>query len=263
MIPYIGMTDFRNAKQVRQMLEAFRANCSGLRQPKKMMVGVMMSRKTLWGLPSKFELAFPHNSEVSGIFINDPLVFNALHYADYEGVDVLESLEMAISLAEPNIHALQLDMIWPDPEIVRDYHRIYPDLKIILQVGSSAFDYVSSNPRELIVKLKEYNHGDHSALSAVLLDRSMGQGKGMDASLLRPYLSAIKDWQPDLALAVAGGLGPDTLHLVEPLIPEFPDLSIDAQGRLRPSGSFLDPIDWSMADKYVRSALEMYKRCCS
>lgn len=79
----------------------------------------------------------------------------------------------------------------------------------------------------------------------------------MDAKGLLPFARAVKRRFPQFGLVAAGGLGPDTMHLVEPLIKEFPDLSIDAQGKLRPSGSALDPIDWYMAGQYLIKALEM------
>ena len=56
---------------------------------------------------------------------------------------------------------------------------------------------------------------------------------------------------------MAGGLGPDTLHTIQPLIDEFPDLSIDAQSRLRPSGNAMNPIDWGMAKSYLINALKI------
>ena len=49
------------------------------------------------------------------------------------------------------------------------------------------------------------------------------------------------------------------MNLVEPLVKMFPDLSIDAQGKLRSSGNALDPIDWGMAETYLVKALELMK----
>jgi hypothetical protein len=62
-----------------------------------------------------------------------------------------------------------------------------------------------------------------------------------------------------MGLVVAGGLGPDSIDMVKPLVKVFPDISIDAQGKLRPSGSALDPIDWDMAGTYLARALELLK----
>jgi hypothetical protein len=101
--------------------------------------------------------------------------------------------------------------------------------------------------------------------SAVLLDRSMGKGKGMDAEVLLKFAHAWQKTYPGSQtmgpeLIVAGGLGPSTMNLLEPIVRVFPDVSIDAQGRLRPSGDALDPIDWDMAEDYLRAALELIGR---
>jgi hypothetical protein len=79
----------------------------------------------------------------------------------------------------------------------------------------------------------------------------------MDAVALLPFARIIRDRFPGIGIGAAGGLGPDTLHLIEPLASEFPNLSIDAQSRLRPSGSALDPIDWEMAIQYLANALSV------
>lgn len=62
-----------------------------------------------------------------------------------------------------------------------------------------------------------------------------------------------------MALAVAGGLGPDTMELINPIAESFPDISIDAQGKLRPSGNALDPIDWNLAEKYLSRSVAMFQ----
>ncbi len=60
-----------------------------------------------------------------------------------------------------------------------------------------------------------------------------------------------------MGIVVAGGLGPYTVRLVEPLLAEFPNISIDAQGQLRESGNALDPIDWDRAETYITRAVAL------
>jgi hypothetical protein len=111
------------------------------------------------------------------------------------------------------------------------------------------------NPEKMLTRIGEYE-----SIDSILLDKSMGRGLGMDSNALRPFVEIITQKRPNLGIAVAGGLGPDTLHFVEPLIREFPDLSIDAQGKLRSSGNSLDPIDWSLAEKYIEKAVKLFKQ---
>lgn len=90
-----------------------------------------------------------------------------------------------------------------------------------------------------------------------MLDKSLGKGLELDAETLYPFLQAIQNAFPAFGLGVAGGLGPDTLHLLKPLIKEFPNLSIDACAKLHKSGNALGPIDWEVAGRYLINALQL------
>lgn len=256
MVPFICITDFMDSEQVRRMLDVLR-RASGKNPIRKLGVGVMMSYKTLNDIPSRWQNVFPPKERIADIFCSDE-AYNCLHYADYVGNPGLWStLNKAISYGGIGIQALQLDMIWPNPgDIATAVHSSRRNIEVILQIGKNAFEQVNNDPHELVRRLEDY----HGVIQRVLLDKSMGQGLGMDAQGLLPFARAIKEVFPELGLVVAGGLGPTTLHLVEPLIQEFPDLSIDAQGRLRPSGSALDPIDWPMAENYLIRAVKMFQR---
>jgi hypothetical protein len=80
-------------------------------------------------------------------------------------------------------------------------------------------------------------------VNGVLFDPSGGFGQPFDTERARTFLAAITERGWNIALGVAGGLGPDTLHLVTPLLDlldQFPDLNIDAQGKLRNEHNELD-----------------------
>jgi hypothetical protein len=258
---YIGITDFMTADQVRIMTEVFPKSSDWNRQ---LGVGVMMSRKTHLGIPSRWANAFPQNEDVASIFLDAPSVFNILHYADYEDLTKQSELEDVLRLGGLNLHALQLDMIWPDPEMVHraiaahgHQHRRLVD--IILQVGANAFTLAGNTPVCVVNRLAAYDSA--GILKYVLLDRSMGQGRAMDAGSLIPFIDAIRTAYPKTRIVVAGGLGPDTIGLVQPIVRKYPgEISIDAQGRLRQSHSALDPIDWSMAEEYLRKAIVLFNK---
>lgn len=255
--PYISITDFTSPEQVWKMLSVFRRNAKpGRKIHYKLGVGVMMSYKTLNGLPTKWSTALPPKERVENIFVSDGRssdywLFNTLHYADFKGIDVLNNLLKATGFGGKNMNALQLDMVWPEQEVLRVYREKFPNIQIIIQANSTSLDQVDNNPDKLVERLLTYG----KTIDYVLLDRSMGRGLGMDAVGLIPFAQAIKRGFPELGLGVAGGLGPNTMHLVQPLVELFPDISVDAQGKLRPSGNALDPIDWEMAGEYIRQAL--------
>jgi len=52
---------------------------------------------------------------------------------------------------------------------------------------------------------------------------------------------------------------PTSMNLLMPIVQEYHSISIDAQGKLRPSGSALDPIDWDMAETYLINALHLVR----
>lgn len=253
-VPYIGITDFMTYAQVERMLAVFKTNAKP-GQHRRLHVGVMMSRKTLHGLETKWSKAFPPKETIADIFGSSETM-NCLHYADYDAVDVTESLTRAISFGGDGINALQLDMIWPNPEhVAHAVNSSGKKLEVVLQVGKDAIEQADNDPEKIVAKLQEYVGVVHH----VLLDKSMGKGLGMDAEGLIPFAQAIRDTFPDLGIVAAGGLGPESIGLVEPLAKDFPDVSIDAQGKLRPSGSALDPIDWDMSEVYLIKALALLR----
>jgi hypothetical protein len=251
--PYIGITDFTTFEQVARMsqvMDRHKPRNSTL----KLHVGVMMSYKTLYGIPTKWQSVFPENERVASIF-GSKGVYNCLHFADHDNnPDLAGSIFDAISFCGDNVHAVQLDMTWPDPEeISRGVEAAGKPIEIILQIGTAAFGDVCDDPQRLVNQLQKYN----GVIHRVLLDKSMGKGVGMDAKSLVPFALAIQKAYPNIGIGAAGGLGPDTTHLAIPLVKAIKNLSIDAQGRLRASGSALDPINWGMAKRYLVKAISL------
>ncbi|MFA5124734.1 MAG: hypothetical protein WC473_02820 [Patescibacteria group bacterium] len=257
-VPYISITDFTDCRQTKAMLTAMSQVYAEKPLSHRLGIGVMMSHKTLRDLPTRYGKVFPTKDKITDIFMSHPLALNTLHFADYESHSwhkTAMDFEETVFWGEPHMQALQLDMIWPDHEVVRDFKRIYPHISVILQINTRAFEEVEEQPEKLLKKLKLYG----SALDYVLLDKSMGQGKPLSLPFLQPFLDKLSEQRPDLGLVVAGGLGPETIETIIPLIKKYPQLSIDAQGRLRPSGSIMDPIDWQMAQKYLERAIRLFQ----
>lgn len=250
---YIGITDFHWRKEVEQMRAVFGRHPRG--RAFKLHVGVMMSYKTLKGIQTKWASAFPAKETIADIFAF-PDTMNCLHFADRETrpvADVRSSLIEALAWGGQGLNALQLDMTWPDPDAVAEaVASLGRPIEVILQVGDAAFGEISNHPSILMRRLADYR----GRITHVLLDKSGGQGVGMDAVGLLPFAHAIARNYPHLGIVVAGGLGPNSMGLVRPLTRDIPNISIDAQGRLRRSGSALDPIDWDLAEQYLIAALD-------
>lgn len=256
--PYISITDFMTPGQVRSMRSVLdEAGCK-----RHLGVGVMMSYKTLRGFQTKWSSAFPKNEEVKDIFLPDDGLFNVLHYADYDGITGIGDLMDALTFAGEHVHAFQLDMIWPRAAMLRALKQIAAGrgvaLKFILQLNGPALEACEHNPDNVLFRLGEYE--EVHCLDYVLFDLSSGQGKAMDARKLATYITATHAMFPKVGLAVAGGLGPTSMPLAEPVVAMLPSVSIDAQSKLRPSGNALDPIDWEFAATYLRAAAKMFSK---
>lgn len=264
---FISITDFTSREQVVRLLRKFasglflanRSECP--QHDVRLGVGVMMSRKTLLGLPAKWASVFPRKEDVHSIFLKNPNVFNALHYVDYEGESgesLFENLRKAILYGGPNLDALQLDMIWPDKNVLQQIKSLFPGVKIILQIGREAVAEAGTQAESVALKIHEDYIGRADYL---LLDMSGGKGIQMDPAYLDTLAMTIHRKTGFSNFVFAGGLGPDTVWSVNECLtsvgtPTLP--SIDAQSRLRPSRDAMDPIDWEMADLYIGKALGMY-----
>ncbi len=252
--PYIGITDFTDVKEV-QMMKNLLTELAP-EGGRNLMVGIMMDYKTQHGLPSKWANAWPRPYERPKIFSETEGVLNTLHYADFGGYSGYNDYMNAILTCGDHLHALQFDVPWPSVSAVLGIKEKYSHLQIILQIGKHALEELSNkNPKKVVLRMREYK----DTIDFALLDLSLGKGLPLESEVIIPYLEEIQLTFPNIGLAVAGGLGPDTMYLLEPIVEQFPDISIDAQGRLRDSGNSLDPINWNRAEVYMREAVRVLK----
>lgn len=247
---FIGITDFTNAEQVSDM----RAVLDDCRSTHALGVGVMTSYKLLNNIPTEWSKIAPRKELIEHIFLRTPGVMNVLHYADYDDMTGTQEIDRALYWAGIYVDAIQFDMIWPSVALVARAKERSPGVKAILQVGRQALARYGNSPLAVSAFLAEYRRSD--CLDYVLLDQSGGEGKTLDPRVQLSYLYRIRQDLPDVGLVVAGGLGPDTMSLIEPLAAEFKELSCDAQGRLRPEGKGAKeaPVDWDRAARYLREA---------
>ncbi|OGD68862.1 hypothetical protein A2996_02650 [Candidatus Campbellbacteria bacterium RIFCSPLOWO2_01_FULL_34_15] len=254
---FISITDFTCPEQVNSMLELRKKLNSKI----LLGVGVMMSYKTLHGFPTKWSKSFPENKDIPSIFMDKEGVFNVLHYADQNNDSCWEDFWAGLGYAGPNVHAIQFDMTWPHPN---DVHYVISSMKeegalveVIMQVGRKSFLQAENTPKGIIKRLSEYYY--RNCLDYVLLDKSMGEGKILNPHELIPFIDAIYQKWPNIKIVVAGGLGPETISVAEPILDIYP-ISLCAQSRLRPSFNALDPIDWDMAQEYWKKADALFKK---
>ena len=246
---YIGITGFMSQREVRTMLDLMPKD-----SPRKLMVGVLMSWKTLNRLPNKWSNRYPDVNDVSRIFIDHPAALNLVHYNTKELLTLHYQLKDIIKNCGSNLHGLQLNIAWPDPMILENFKELHPDKIIVLQIGERAFELISYSPEILAAKVAEEYKG---LIDYILLDLSGGYGIDFDPAEIAEYLDALKKVRLKIGLGVAGGLSSSTLRNVEFLISEFPNLCINAEGRLRDSD---DDLDLREAGEYVSKALGIFSK---
>jgi len=251
MDPYIGVTGFTKPEEVTAALHAFPYH-----KNRKLMVGVLATWKSLHGIPMKprWVNRTPDPGAVGDLFPSDGCVVNLVHFSTEEGKEssVLADLLDMGDIAGPNFHGFQLNIKWPEIRQIDDYRMIVGwDQRIVLQIGNGAIEAVGGTPKGVADMLYNYI----GLIDDVLFDQSGGLGKPLDTERARRFLYAIAERGWDLGLGVAGGLSPDSLGLVEPLVAEFPDLSIDAEGQLRNPE---DNLDLEAVRKYLTNASQLF-----
>ena len=274
---YTGVCDVISPEEALAMANELREH---RKDPgRKVMIGVMTHPLALdptIPVPSEVRRAItetlPAREQIAEGFISDPDVLNTIHYADLYGPDgpweahaspnLLKNLELCVAYGGENLHAIQLDVTWPNVDDIDTFKAAHPEVKIILQLGKFAFQAADNDPQKVVDMLDMY--GD--SIDYVLVDMSMGKGKSMDSEGLLPILRLIQRELPGLGLAVAGGLGPDSMDPLKPIADEFPGISIDAQGRLKPAGTPTDsmghivatvPADLGRSRDYIQQSCTM------
>ncbi|MDA0734900.1 MAG: hypothetical protein O2909_02920 [Chloroflexi bacterium] len=216
------------------------------------MIGVLVSSNTLRGEPNQWPNRYAKKCDIAGIFTDHPDTFNVIHYNTNEPDSLLAQLLAVRHLAGPNLHGFQLNMAWPSPGDLRLFSQRNPDQRLIIQLNQEAFQVVEGLKVGIISKLKlEYS----GLVDHVLFDLSAGFGRPLDTAWARQQLQELQDADLGIGLGVAGGLSPTSLHLVEPLVKDFPQLSLDAEARLRDAE---DNLDLNLAQRYLRQAFTMF-----
>jgi hypothetical protein len=253
-VSYLGVTGLRRRRDCLTLIE---------KTPdigRKIMLGVLASAKTLKGLPNSWPQRYPDVNQIAAIFPDHARALNLVHYNTKP--DVAEPLHVQLGhvmdVAGINCHGLQLNIAWPEASELDRFLDRQLSPTIVLQVGGKAFKPFEGvgGPRRLAERVREYG----KLVEYVLLDPSGGEGKALDGERLLPYVQELYEKSPDLGVGVAGGLSSETIDLMNLLWDRYPDLSIDAEGRLRDSPEDKvdgDRFNMEKALAYLQSAAQM------
>ena len=248
--PYVGVTGFASRKEIANFLGKIDLD----KTERLIMLGVLMSDRTMQNSPSlHWPNRYPSMDVVKNIFPYDRNLLNLIHFCPGGPESLLEKL-VTLTESVENLNGFQLNMTWPDPSVLEKYKKVYPDKIIVLQIGNSAFKQVLESPERLVEKVcVEYA----DSIDYVLIDGSGGEGKELDPTFMKDCLEEFGGYySKKFEIVIAGGLGPDTIDLINPIVDYSPYVSIDAECKLRDSN---DVLDIEKARTYVQKALEMFR----
>jgi hypothetical protein len=250
--PYFGISDFTSLSTVESVLSIFRARkAPSLKY--KFQIAVMMNPSSLHGEGARLHHIYPPREQISAILSSNE-AYNCLRYTDYgKDKDLWKSLAKAISYGGFNLDALQLDMVWPDRDMIKKAVPNYRnDLEVILQIGHRSLHEMGNDPRQVVEKLSEYQ----GIIHRVFLDNGGGGSHHVDHVEILPYLALIHRKFPDLGLGIACGIGAEGVREIAPLVAAFPNLSFAAKGS-RLGSKQEEPIDPELAEKFIADALQL------
>lgn len=268
--PYTAVTGFMSPQEVKAVAgDAY--TISGFGTPltggRKLAIGVLASWKTLNGEAPGQPGRYPKIDDVRGIIeaaaadvVWSPTTtfrlknrcLRMIHYNTREP-NLLAQLDRLCELAGENLDGFQLNMIWPPEDEIRWLAQDYPTLRFILQVNQAMFKDVGQDPAALA---REIGGKYVPWITDILFDMSGGTGKPADLVQAAEVLEALYDAfggadAGGTGIGLAGGLDWHSVVDLQPLFERWPDLSIDAEGRLRGKD---DALDCEMAREYVRRA---------
>lgn len=244
--PYIGVTGFMNPNEVLEVL-------TGARMLKRLiMIGVLVSQKTLAGKTNRWPNRYPPPHKIAEIFPASDRTLNLIHYNTDSPDSLKDQVNELIKVSGPNCHGLQLNVAWPPLWQIRQIKVDHPNLAIVLQIGNRAIDQVGHQPESIVDRVCRYT----GYIDYVLVDPSGGYGQFFDLEQVKEILLALQVACTNIGLGLAGGLSMENVvNNLRPLSILLPNLSIDAEGRLRDKN---DHLDCSQAIGYLCSADAMF-----
>jgi hypothetical protein len=244
---YVGVTGFTDKSQVEQALAVPHGTYQG-----KVMVGVLVSYKTLHGLPKSFHPnRYPSIGKVGEIFTDHPRALNLIHYGTHVKDELFGQLMALTQAGGPNLHGFQLNIPWPDLGELSLFRMAHPELTIVLQVGEDCLASVGYNPDRLARLLLSFR----GIMDQVLFDQSGGKGQPPSFSFMISCVSSLLRRTNAFSIGVAGGMHADNLEKTKFLKPARWPVNIDAEGRLRDKE---DNIDMKEVVAYLEKAYQIF-----
>jgi hypothetical protein len=247
---YVGITGLTSPAQVLEI----QSMLDRVKWPDecKFMNGILVSRKTLRGLEPDNPAQYRPLSEIPDLLPSDPRFFNVIHFNSRDP-RLLKQLDEVLEISD-KIHAIQLNIHWPNDAELVDWVAQGSGVKLILQISRRAFDSIGASPTDLLECLNNYR----GIASYVLFDPSGGTGAPYDRREAEEVLKALVDSSLPMRWGVAGGLSAERIYGLKSLLEIYPGLCWDAQSRLR-SGCPGDMLDTEKCYGFLASSAALLR----
>lgn len=246
---YIGITGFMTIDEIK-CVQNMVADMDDI----KVMIGILASEKTLKGLDNKYPHRYPKVESIKDLLVADEKFLNIIHYSTDHPKLLGEQLEELAKLGGRRLDGFQLNVAWPDPEIIKKFHSVHPGKILILQVGIRAIEECGNAPKKVCQKIIDEYLG---LVDYILLDPSGGLGKRIKSDGMMQFLHLFDEMQHNIGLVIAGGLCSKTFGFITPIVKRFPCISIDAEARLRDKD---DHLDLAEVEKYLKTARDIFDK---
>ena len=238
--PYIGVTGLMSREESEATVVAYRDAWAGRTPTHDLMLGVLMSTKTLAGKQNKYPLRYPRVEDVPKCFVSAPGVLNLVHFA-FNIEDMMRDvglLERALQSGGAQCNGIQLNT----PTITDPY-----------EIGcfKSQLAYLRTKTHRIVLQVRPgertpeqiaadacYWAGSGSIIGAsdVLIDASGGTGQRLNITRCEAIVEEIRERTAYLeygpqGIGVAGGLDAASLVSVRALVRD--GVSIDTEGKQR------------------------------
>lgn len=222
--PYIGVSGFMHADEVRAVLEVVPSTHT-------LMVGVLMSEKTAQGKTNKYPNRYPKREHVGGIFVSDPRCLNLIHYAA-DTPPAASDIWDLVNFGGRWFDGFQFNGAWPTVAALRTAFATRTANRVVLQLRDLSEANLASDDL--------FTPGMPPYVTDVLLDASGGRGRKFDLATMQDAVAALQASYSGLGVGVAGGFDAAAVRECKPLFRKFPGLNVDAEGRLRDANDRLD-----------------------
>ncbi len=227
---YIGVTGITTIEDVENMTNALDGHLG--------MYGILMSQKTLQGLPRRGRYANKEDIH----YLMEKMPENSLRTIHWCGKE-LDSrfLENAMHISEGLCNAIQLNMPYPSIKELGKFTENH-NHKIIFQIEDCMFE----EPKEMAKKIVPYV----PFIDYAIIDQSGGKGIPINAEMSRAVANELE--KLDLGIVFAGGLDAQRVPEIAGLIRDY-HASIDAEGHLM---NMEDHLDNSKVTNYIKAGIK-------